>query len=396
MKTRILAGILVVVVVIGGCTGETVQETEFVGEVRPGVYSSSDPADFPFPTSGYTIYMVGEAHGNRETKRVFQAYLQSLYKETGLRDVILEEDQAYEADANAYIHGLTDVLHEKLCLRADILGMIRDFNTELPMDEKVVVHLVDVDSPMPTIYKHVTELHQQLGPAAESIQLPEFSDFNTWVPRQRKEFVEALQDIPTSQPGILNGLDTVSLSLEWYLLGNRMDVGWPQGLRRRFAPLREDVITKNIQFVLSQLNGKPVLAFFGASHGMKIIGAPNPPVKDFKSWTERLIESGVDVYSLSINGLSGRGSWRGDSFEYEVKGNQQYEGTDEYRFEDGTSLASLFETYPDSEILYADMLTEENASIRLPSWYFDMPASQIYDGLVIFKEFTPMEDVCAE
>lgn len=396
MKTRILTGILLVAVVMGGCIGEKVQEKEFEGQISPGVYMSNDPDYFPFPTSGYTVYMVGEAHGNRETKRIFQAYLKRLYTEASLRDVILEEDQAYETDANAYVHGLTDQLHEKLCLRADILEIIRNFNAKLPVDEQVVVHLVDVDSPMSTIYKHVTELHQELGPAAESIQLPDFSDFNTWVPIQRREFVEALQGLPTSQTDIRNELHTVSLSLEWYLLGNRLDVGWPQGRRARFAPLREEIMTKNIQFVLSQLNGNPVLAYFGGDHGMKVVASPYVPVKGFKSWTQNLIESGIDVYSLTINGLSGRGFWRGDTFEYEVDGNQQYEGVDGYRFENGTSLTSLFETYPDREILFADLLTNENANIRLPSKYYDIPASQVYDGLVIFKEFTPMDDVCVE
>ena len=44
---------------------------------------SSDPADFPFSTSGYTVYFVGEAHGNQETKMVFQAYLKNCMKSLG-------------------------------------------------------------------------------------------------------------------------------------------------------------------------------------------------------------------------------------------------------------------------------------------------------------------------
>jgi hypothetical protein len=94
-----------------------------------------------------------------------------------------------------------------------------------------------------------------------------------------------------------------------------------------------------------------------------------------------------------ILGMSGQGFWHGQSFDYE-EGNMQYEGVDGYRFEDGTSLSSLFEMYPDRGILYADLRTGENANIGLPSDYLDVPASQVYDGLVIFKEFTPMEDAC--
>jgi hypothetical protein len=395
MKTRIATNILLVALILAGCSN-TQTPPRGSKEVLPGIYMSNDPADFPFPASGYTIYVAGELHGNQETKMVFQTYLQSLYKEAGLRDVILEEDQAYETDANAYVQGTTDKLLDGLCLRADILGQIREFNVSLPANEKVVVHLVDIDSPLPTIYKHITELHQQLGPAAAAIPVPDLSEFKAWVPQQRNKLVEELQKAATNQPDILNGLDTTYLSLRWYNLGNRMDTGMPIGRQRDSAPLREDLITQNIQYLLSQLNGKPVLAFFGITHGMKIVESPNPSIKDVKPWAQRLNEAGIKVYSLGIVGASGNGYWRGESFTYEVKRSQQYEGTDGYRFEDGITLVSFFENNPDHGIIYADLMIEDNKNIRLPLGYTNIPASQVYDGLIIFKEFTPMENACPQ
>jgi len=304
--------------------------------------------------------------------------------------VILEEDQVYGTEANAYVQGSTDIFPHNLCLRADILGQIREFNTNLPAGEKVRVHLVDVDSPLPSIYQHLQDLHQKLGSAAAAISVPELPEFMGWSLRQQKELITALKNVSIDQPAILNELETVDLSLKWYNMGNRLDENPPVGFQKYFGPIREDVMTKNARYVLSELNGRPSLVFFGGGHGMK--------TSDFlgdglTSWAQRLNDSGTKVYSLSILGASGKGFWHGQPLEYK-EGSQRYEGVDGYRFEDGVSLSSWFETYPDRGILYADLRTDENAKIGLPSVYPDIPASQVYDGLVIFKEFTPMADAC--
>lgn len=359
-----------------------------IPETLPGIYMSNDPADFPLPTSGYTVYIVGEEHGNRETKSIFQAYLQKLYNEAGLRNVILEEDQAYETDANAYVQGSTDPLPTGLCLRADILGQIREFNASHPAEEQVLVQLVDVDSPFPIIYKHLTELHAQLGPAAETIPIPELDEFKGWESAAMYELIEELRKVSEDQPAVLNGLDTVEGSIQWHLMGNEVDTGKLTGSPENFFPLREDIITQNVQHVVKQLEGKPTLAFFGAFHAMQVIGSPNLPTKDMKPWAQRLIESGTSVYSISVEGFSGDGYWRGNSYTYGGE-------ADEYQLENGSSFVSLFETYPDKKIIYADLRREDNSDIQLPSLYYpDIPASQIYDGLVIFTELTPMENAC--
>ncbi len=395
MKTRIIASILLIALMLAGCvSSEKASKAAPTEELPPGIFMSNDPADFPLPTSGYTIYFVGETHGNSQTKLVFQAYLQSLYKEAGVHDIVLEEDQAYESDANAYVQGLTDELIPELCLRADILKIIRDFNASLAVDEKVAVHLVDVDSPLPAIYKHLAELHAQLGAAGESIALPASNEFLSWYTDSMYKLIDELQKAAENQPDILSGLATVKLSLDWFSLGNRLEIDMPRGARRNFGPLREDIITQNVQHVLSQLNGKPVLVFFGGAHGMKTQADPNPPRDGFKSWVQRLVEAGTKVYSLSISGLSGNGYWHGEAFPYEVPGQQQYQGIDGYRSADGASLVSFFKSHPDTRIIYADLRTENNWNIQLPSVYLDLPAGKVYDGLIIFKEFTPMENAC--
>jgi hypothetical protein len=302
----------------------------------------------------------------------------------------LEEDQAYETEANANVNGLSDTSPDGLCLRADILGQIRDFNSKLPDDEKVTVHLVDVDSPLSIVYKHLTELHSNLGQAGETIQIPGLSEFETWSPGQLYDLIDELRAVSADQPVILNGLDTIYWSLRWYFLGNRVDTGWPVGSRRTYAPIREDVITKNIEYILSQLNGKPVLAFFGAFHGMKVQADPNPPVKGFKSWAQRLAEENVDVHSIAMFGASGNSFWRGEP----LPGDGEF--LKEFKLADGTSLVSLFDAYPDSNVVYTDLRTGDNAKITLSSDLLDFPASQLFDGIIIFKEFTPMENTCPQ
>lgn len=395
MKTKLIATALLVAILLGGCSGEKISNEN---EVRPGVYMSNTPVDFPFPTSGYSVYFVGETHGNRETKLVFQTFLKNLYQQAGVRDVILEEDQAYEAEANAYVFGLADPLPHGLCLRTDILTQVREFNATLPADEKVTVHLVDVDSPFPIIYQHLKALKEQIGPAAEAIQLPHLSDVRNWSAEQKESLVNELKEASKGKPEIVNALDTIAMSFAWHALGNSMDTKQPAGPggRAAFAPIREDVITKNIEYVLSHLNGKPVLVFFGVDHGMKTMGDPNPPVEGFKPWVQRLVESGIGVYSLSIDGLSGTGYWRGESFTYEEPGGQQYSETTQYEFEDGTPIVSLFEAHPDRGIIYVDLRAEANSTVKLPPMFVKLPASKLYDGLVFFKEFTPMENACGD
>jgi hypothetical protein len=202
MKISALTVVLLLVIIIGACAGNTSATPEIPKmtptpaeaqkEIRPGIYMSNDPADFPFPVSGYEVYIIGEAHGNRETKQLFQTYLKALYKEAGLRDVILEEHHAYESDANAFVQRRMEDLPVELCRRTDILGIIRELNAGLPENDRVIVHLVDLDSPLSVIYKHLAELHAQLGSTSETIVLPAFSDFENWSPRQVTDLLAAL------------------------------------------------------------------------------------------------------------------------------------------------------------------------------------------------------------
>jgi hypothetical protein len=141
-----------------------------------------------------------------------------------------------------------------------------------------------------------------------------------------------------------------------------------------------------MKYLVAQLGGKPILAFYGAGHGTKTLTAPHLKEED-KSWGQRLNEAGTAVYTLYVLGVSGNGFWRGKSVQYPAS-------LGEFQFDDGTFLPSLFESHPGTGILYADLRTEENRAIKLPPDNQDIPASQVFDGLLIFKQFTPMENAC--
>jgi hypothetical protein len=177
-----------------------------------------------------------------------------------------------------------------------------------------------------------------------------------------------------------------TLSGREYFGGNELD-----GNTRatpNFMPLREEIITQNIQDLISRLNGRPILAFFGVRHAMKAMGV-NTPEDNMEAWAERLSKAGVDVYSLSVQGIGGQGYWRGENFDYlELYKNSQYQ------LRDGTFLPSLFDAYPGTGVIYIDLRTQENQEIKMPPGSANMPASQAFDGLVIFKELTPMKNAC--
>jgi hypothetical protein len=45
------------------------------------------------------------------------------------------------------------------------------------------------------------------------------------------------------------------------------------------------------------------------------------------------------------------------------------------------------------DIVYVDLRLDANASLRLGADFEDIPAGEVYDGLVLFREVTPLEVV---
>ncbi len=144
--------------------------------------------------------------------------------------------------------------------------------------------------------------------------------------------------------------------------------------------IREERITENIRHLLSDLEGKPVLALFGAGHAQKQGDGSLPTTP----WAERLSEDGVEIYSLHATGLYGTAFWRGTTFLPGIR-------TEAFLFlpPDGISLAAVLADVSDYEIIYID--SQEASNLIFPR---GQHASELYDGMLFFREVSPMVDEC--
>jgi hypothetical protein len=86
-------------------------------EMQPGVWTAKHPDGLPLPVQGYEVYLVGEYHGLEENAEFQTQYPARLPRESGLRDVAIEEDAVYESDEQAFVDGKSDVVTPPLCLR---------------------------------------------------------------------------------------------------------------------------------------------------------------------------------------------------------------------------------------------------------------------------------------
>lgn len=345
--------------------------------VRPGIYTAQHIDELPLPTDGYQVYIVGEQHGIAEVHQLFADYLERLYA-TGLRDVILEESQGYEQDANEFLLGETDTLISGLCLRADVLRAIRDFNDELAPDERVRVHLVDLDYTPAAVHTHLLDIRHSLGEAAQHVDIPPVEEFQQWDEREMASLAQRLAGAAEgASPRILQELATVKDSIRYWIpfIGGEA----PSEPSPETMAIREVRITENIQTLLSDLQGRSVLALYGAGHAQKTVD--NPLVG--RPWAQRLSEDGVDVYSLFAIGMSGTGFWRGKTYSAAWK-------PEMFLFlpPDGVSLEVVLRESPDYSIVYID--PQEASNLILPGG----ERANIYDGLVLFREIMPMADAC--
>ena len=79
-----------------------------------------------------------------------------------------------------YVLGITDTLRVDLCLRAHVLSSIRSLNSQLADEDRIRVHLFDLDSPLSAIHLHLQRLHSELGPSVASITLPTPEELRAW------------------------------------------------------------------------------------------------------------------------------------------------------------------------------------------------------------------------
>ena len=372
MKKNYLV-ILIAACILTGCISTTPASNmstvapKSAVEVRPGVYATNDVSNLPLPTSGYDIYVIGEIHGVHEIQLLFLDYLKMLHGTIGLRDVVLEASQARNKEMNEYVVGLSDEFHGVL------LKGIKTFNETLPENEKIRVHAVDIDWTILEIHEHLCALKEEIGTVANQIQIPPLDEFEKWDEEYMLVLVNQIVEI-TDNESVLNELETLRASIRWYFADRLLNDDLP-------AQIREEAITRNIQYVLKELNGASVLVRYGEWHARK--GSDSVP--ELYPWAQRLTEVGVSIYSVCIICLGGEVWDYGSEEAVSVSANP-----DGIMFADGTTLSNILENAPDYNIIYIDLNQEVYISTKLMR-IRTSTGKTIFDGVIVFREVTPIQ-----
>jgi len=389
MKKNYLV-ILITACVLAGCISTHMSNTptatlENAMEVRPGVYVTNKASVLPLPTSGYDIYLIGEWHGQREVHLLFLEYLKILHKNVGLRDIILEVDQVAERQANEYTLGIISKMSEGLYSRPDridVLEDVRAFNETLPNNEKIRVHLADIDYPLLRIHIHLQNIQGRIGATAEDVQIPPLDEFKYWSKNKMLALVDQLREA-TDDDSIINELETVRPSVLYFIYGGTS-----------ISQIREETITNNIQYILKELDGAPVLALYGAWHARQTTDFP----PEYRPWAQRLTELGINIYSVYSTGISGQYWYQSPWCPAGIyKLNMP---PDKIYFGDGSTLSDIFDNASNYDIVYVDLQLDANTSLRYSESDTDWseildpntPIAKMFNGLILFRKATPTRD----
>jgi hypothetical protein len=345
-------------------------------EVRPGVWAGRDTSSLPLADSGYQVYLLGEMHGVREIEAIFGQYMARLHASAGLRDVAIEEDAAYERDAEAYVEGKSNTIREELCLRAGILKTIRRFNEGRPADGMIRVHLVDIDSPADSIREHLLALKQQVAGAA-SVRVPSLAAIKA----DGLKTVDELKRL-TANAQILRELRTIQHSIRAYQEGLEVGTGPPKG--SPYLEDREQAIASNIEDLLRNPGVPALLALYGSDHVSRSRRKDGGAKRDreFSPVALRLEQAGLRVFSLVTFPLSGRYYWRG-------RGSETLWTAKDGALANGESLDRLLASAHEPKLLYIDRKRER---VKLPSE--DLSGFSV-DAYLLIASATPMENYCA-
>lgn len=345
-------------------------------DLRRGVWATADVSDLPLPVSGYDVHLVGELHGVRESEEVLVEYLARLYAESGLRDVVIEEDAVYQHDAQAYVEGRSNTLPQQLCLRAGLLQALRSFN-EGKGSEFVRVHLVDVDSPAAAIRRHLLALQGQI-PDAATVTVPSDTELKEHGPAT----VDALRQLATD-PQTLRELRTVEYSLGAFQQG--LEVGTTHSFTGSpYLDDREQSIASNMLDLVHDGDGRAILALYGADHASKTLRKDGGPERnrEFSPLALRLVDAGATVFSLMAFPLSGHWSWRG-------RDGEMFWTPMDGHLASGETFDQVLASAPEAQWFYVDRTRQR---LTLPSQ--DMSAYDV-DAYLIFAGATPMDNHCA-
>jgi hypothetical protein len=332
-------------------------------ELRPGVWAGD--AVGAMPVSGYQVYLLGEMHGIQENVPILRAYLEALYR-SGVRDVAIEEDAVHEPAAQEYVTGRSDRIPPDLCLRANVLDAVRDFNKGRSPEAMVRIRLVDIDSPADAIRLHLERVRDRVDPK-----------HTTPLPKQSEAALAALRKL-TTDPTALRDLRTIEHSIRALKLGFEVGLGQPKG--SPYLDDREQAIAENLLDIAREPGSRGVLAFYGMDHVSKSMRRPNGEAA-LAPMALRLVQAGLRVYSAMLFPLGGKWSWRGRKEE-------MMWGPADGALSTGETFEHLTAAAP-GQLLYVDRSREK---LQLPGSDQNL---LLVDGYVLIPAGTPLANRCA-
>lgn len=350
----------------------------------------------PLPLVGYDLYILGEPHGIHELHTFTLAFLERLHRYSAVRDLILEEDQVFEREAQAYVSGGSSVIPPGACLSGDLLDGVRQLNEGLAQEDQIRVHFVDLDSTIHNVHKHMQILVQALGERGEGIPIPPLQEFNTWTYEEQLDLAQALAAVG-DQGHLMREIETVRASLLWLANGNGIPAEDPLGIELPVTLIpgsqwvREETITRNILDLVESGQARPALVSYGAWHVQKFPALPFfNEVSPFDNYplVQRLGDAGIPLYSLALYAEQGTSSVRGQIAEITpwVDPSQIYLGD--------MRLSWLLEQAAPNNQLFVDFRVEPNASTILGTRFGLVRAGRVFDGLLLFRQVSAMKDFC--
>jgi hypothetical protein len=344
-------------------------------QIRSGVWAASEVQPLPLPTAGFQAYIIGELHGIEENAQFELKYLASLNKVSGLRDVAIEEKSVYGVQAEAYVEGKSGAFPRALCLRTEILDGIRHLNSDLSEDERIRIHLVDIDSPASAIRQHLLDLKQRI-PGAEKVNVPEVDEIKAHGLAAVSQLQQLNVDARTRSE-----LRTLEHSIGAYQQGFEVTTGRPAG--SPYLEDREQAVASNIEDLLQKFGVDSILVLYGADHVSKLKRNDGGPNRDqpFAPMAMRLEQAGVKLFSVMMFPLAGKSSWRGDVWDF------PWQPSDGH-LSSGETLDKVLASVPQARFIYIVVNRER---VRMPTT--DVSHLGV-DAFLLFPSGTPLIDHC--
>jgi len=381
---------------IGGSTDVSLSAIE----LRPGVYVAREATALPLAASGYDLYVVGETHGANETVSFFLHYLERLHRTVALRDVALEASPVFERGIDEFVAGLETTLPDLWYWElagADKVALVRGIramNEALPEEERVRVHLIDLDFGYELIHRHVLAVREDLGEIADSIDIPSLSGFEQLSEDEMLSLVDRLGTLAGDEGYVLDELRGLRASVRFRFVRAQVD-RW-EAASNECTAIRDEAIAENLRRLLQCSTDAPVLVLFGGAHVQKARIIPGVAVRsqtvaiEEPYWAERLNEEGTALYSLLTGGLSGSVASHGAIIRVSVN-------PSELHFPDGVTLGDLLVGLSDYRFVYVDLRNSGNALATLGEGFspqtarFDpeKSAGEAFDGILLFERLTP-------